>query len=352
MIMMKTILFTCALLVGTLSWAAGSGTSIGNGGVGIMENGKLYMLDLFEYSVHDRPVFGIEPVVHWLPKKIEQLFPGLNLSRNVQDRFAQKLSDVMRKDYYFGQTMMVAIENLDWRLVNSGLVRLNDDQAAMNPNNLVQIAIRQKFVVFIDRDKWQMLNDDNKVALLIHEVLYVLTENQNAIDARNVTGALFTQQFLTSGYSRNLLNAVKSLALNSYPMKYEDALFPRKGDVSLPIYQVSYYFEIKRVDSKPLLKFVSSKEYCIQKAKERAVNITAPIGIELSSVFFTAALREVDNYTLVRAPSYRIDVSGQRGTVFAWKYPIGKAGKTCESDYLRAMQEIQNNLERDFAYYP
>jgi hypothetical protein len=351
MIMMKTVLFTCALLVGTLSWAAGSGTSIGNGGVGIMENGKLYMLDLFEYSVHDRPAFGTQPVVHWLPKKIEELFPGVNLSRNLQNLFAQKISDVMRKDYYFGLMMMVAVENLDWRLVNSGLVRLDDDHAVMNPNNLVQIAVRQKYVVFIDRDKWQILDDENKVALLIHEVLYAMTDNQNAIDARNVTGTFFTQQFLASGYRQHLLNSVKSLDLNRDPLAYENALFSKEGTVNLPIYRFDDFFKIEKVDGKPQLKVLTAKQFCAYKTKGPDAAITTSIGLRMYSVGMVGKLREIGPSLFIKSPLYQVALGAEIGTTYGWSFQVGKVGKTCESDYLRGVQESQRVLERDFTYY-
>jgi hypothetical protein len=139
----------------------------------------------------------------------------------------------MRIDYNLGHRILLSMAWLDWRMVETSLLRLNDDQAVLNPKNLVQVAIRQKLVVFIDQNLWSQLDDSNKVALLIHEALYAMAAPragmQNAPDTRAMTGLLFTRPFVDFGFKTSFTNS----SFEFGGQAYEQTLFKKGSQIRL-----------------------------------------------------------------------------------------------------------------------
>jgi hypothetical protein len=344
---MKSLLIIGALLISSLSWA-GSGTSIGNGGVGITANGKLYVLDLFEHSVHDKPVFGYNPLVHWVPDEVETLFLSLSLSKSVQDLFSQKISDIMRKDYAFGRIIMDATLQLDWRLVDSELVRLNDDHSVLEPSGLVQIAVRQKSVVFISLEKWRQLDDANKVALLLHETIYALTSNQSAIDTREVTGFLFTEFFVKSatGFSRQILKGIASLPISkNKPLnKYEEIVF-KKGSHQFAM-QISWGGVVKYQDSFTIIGLPSADDFCRNPDHPLEVTLSMKAAVyDFSWVDRTMESGQTSSYLSVASTEEAWDGINQT-------YSLNKDPKTCYGNFMNMTQHFKTLLDSQYVTYP
>jgi hypothetical protein len=352
---MKTLLIISALFISQFSWA--SGTSIGNGGVGIMENNKLYMLDLFEQSVHDRPAFGNKPIVHWLPAKVDALFPKMQISASVKQLFTQKVSDVLRMDYYMGHAIVGGAEAMDWRLVNSSLVRLNDDGSPLDPSQFVQVAVRKGVVVFIDREKWNLLDDANKVALLIHEVLYAQSQQNSAVSARAVTGEYFTEQFLRSGYSRTTLAMNKNFELGKDNLTYTNLIFKKDSVLTYPLFGYFYaaaktmsqtpgYFKVA-IDGKKIAivevgfqewVYKNETDYCKTNRGNNLHIVMAATTYEYMPMDFGVFIRSSDGVPLKES----IDKS----------YPLSRDQKACEIDMKRAFQDYEMNvLNKEYVSY-
>ena len=344
---MKSLVFIGTILFSLLSWA-GTGTSIGNGGVGITHNGKLYVLDLFEHGVHDKPVFGDEALVHWVPDEVETLFSGLNLSKSTQDQYAKKISDVMRRDYAFGRIIMDANLQLDWRLVDSELDRLSDDQSVLAPAGLVQIAVRQKYIVFICREKWEQLDDANKVALLLHETIYALTANQSAIDTRQVTGFLFTEFFVKSatGYSTNILNEITSLPIskNKALNTYESTVF-KKGSHQFAM-QINWGAVVKHNSRFRILDLPSPDQYCLNPNHPTEVTLSMKsTGNKFSWIESTGVNGQRSSYLSVTHSEEPWDGIDQT-------YSLSKDPKTCYGHFIQMIEHFTSLLDSQYVTYP
>ena len=208
---MKKLILTVLVTIASLSVYAGP-RIVGNGGLAIEENGKLYMLDLYERSIHRAPYYNLEvkPYQH-VQQSMTKIFSMADLDRVPVDLLIQKMSEVYAKNYDLGQSLEKALKKIDWRLVDSQLSPSEDARSPIDGMVFRQVAIRLKNIVFISRPLWEKMDANNKVALLLHEAAYFFTPPthvdtkdekysfQNALAARTLTGLLFTKRFAIEG---------------------------------------------------------------------------------------------------------------------------------------------------------
>ncbi|MGZ3775940.1 MAG: hypothetical protein ACXVCN_19655 [Bdellovibrio sp.] len=208
---MKTIIMSILLLINISAFAGPR--IVGNGGVGIVIDNKVYMLDLYERGVHQNAYYNDTITSRsWVEDKLRRAFQLTNLSDVPLKKAAKKISEVLAQNYFAGSMVVKAIEALDWRLIDSELVTLEDTESPI-AGNLVQIAVRQKNIVFINKNLWDKMDADNKLALIIHEAFYFWSqtdtlytnegrryEKQSAPETRSITGLLFSPRFAFEGF--------------------------------------------------------------------------------------------------------------------------------------------------------
>lgn len=235
---MKNVLLISILFLTSLAFAGGQ---TGNGGIGIFLNNKLKMLDLVEYGVEDNPYFDNDIVSDPLiVERVERHFSKFNLVNVPIEKLSKKLTEVIKRDYKLGILLLGSICEYDWRLISTELRATNDDFSPVDKNNLVQIAIRQGSTIHIDRKLWALLDDDQKTVLLFHEgsyaAAYKVNNAQSAVDARSLTGFIFTEKFGNDGF-RDYQN--RSYKIENKSM---DAVLLKKGTLNSyhPMIAVSF----------------------------------------------------------------------------------------------------------------
>jgi hypothetical protein len=192
---LKTFLapLTLAALITAPSFAGERG---GNGGDGIEIDGKLYVLDLVEAGVeignlnphHSDDLEGLEKLRVRLANRIP---------RSASEALALKLQRLQSASPVFAEVLLQAIELYNWRLVNSALVNIKDENTLLDYENLVQLAIRRNANILIDRTQWERLDAYNQSALILHEVIYALVKpiegKQDSVAAREIVGHLYSR---------------------------------------------------------------------------------------------------------------------------------------------------------------
>lgn len=213
---MKNLLLVSLVLSSLTFGTAFAGNEKGNGGDGLWLDGKLYSLDLVEAGVEMNPYFDStvpmnQMILDRLTKKLDSKIYPVNL-------LAAKLSEISSVHSKLGIIILKSIEMYQWRLVNSTLMDVQDEDSilAYPKADLVQLATRNLTTVSIDRSLWAKLDDANKVALVIHEMMYALDMpvhelnpykygeylnywSQSSPSARQLTGYFFTQDLTTQG---------------------------------------------------------------------------------------------------------------------------------------------------------
>jgi hypothetical protein len=189
-------LFSLMILVSGTVFAGGF--SVGNGGDGVRaNNGKIYLLDLFENGLHLNP--GVYPHPYsdeWRNPVFTPQFSPL-LQRRLQDKF----NEIAEQDEFFRLLLNIELNELKWQFVDVDAYPLSDAETFVDPSRLVQLAIRKDKTVriikkaFDDKDP-DSLDLGNQVALIFHELIYSLTARQGDATsdrARAATADLFRQ---------------------------------------------------------------------------------------------------------------------------------------------------------------
>lgn len=190
--------FTLTLLMSLSSMAY---VRIGNGGEGVLENGQIYVRDLYEQKSHLNPWFGTSGSTSlreaWNRTTLEKYFS------EERSLVIRKLTDIENVYPGLGFATLEALDKYSYLFVDE-LELLENDSPSVPESKRVQIAIRRYKVVYISNTAWTKMSAEAKAALLIHEGIYGLgrlTCNQNVCEqksreVRPVVGQLF---FPTSG---------------------------------------------------------------------------------------------------------------------------------------------------------
>lgn len=169
----KNLYLFALLLCSSLAGAASSDTTVGNGGDLVTEDGgyHFFLLDLYETGVHTNPYFDQnQPTDAEILSRVQNAFP---LDSTVHESLARKISEVAAFDKMLGFGLLKALEMLNWKQVDYPLVNV-PDEGTVYRGQLYQGAIRQGMSVFFRAEHWGKLDDSNRVALLMHELIYAL----------------------------------------------------------------------------------------------------------------------------------------------------------------------------------
>jgi len=206
--------------------AAFIGGETGNGGDGLLRNNKVYLLDLVEAGVELAPYFNNsvqadERINSFLKNK-------LPIDNNVIELISRKTKEIYLKNSRLAYHILSAINLYDWQFLNTRLKDIPDDGDTIidlpMKGELVQIAVRYKKEIKIDKKYWLLMDDANRASLILHEVLYSLIQphmsknstraQQSSLDTRRFVGFLLSENF----EREKLQQFLSSLdTYNSYP---------------------------------------------------------------------------------------------------------------------------------------
>lgn len=202
----KYALFILPIALGLAANADARGVSgSGNGGSGVDAGGALYVLDLVEAGAESDPYF--DPAVPANPDFTARIQAALaNVPAVPADLVSRKLQEIYVKyDHALPLAILKSMEVFDWRMLDFRLNPTDDsysDVVEMDSTQHVQLAVRYGGFVKIDVNQWKRLNPANKAALILHEMIYALTDTQDDYRsgiARRSTGYLFTSELTSRG---------------------------------------------------------------------------------------------------------------------------------------------------------
>ncbi|WII70683.1 hypothetical protein QJS83_09450 [Bdellovibrio sp. 22V] len=191
-------MFIKSVFVLMLLWSvsATAYVRIGNGGEGVLENGQIYVRDLYEQKSHLNPWFGTKSSISlreaWNKTNLEKYFS------EERSLVLRKLTDIENVYPGLGFATLEALDKYVYLFVDK-LELLENDSPSVPDSQRVQIAIRRYKTVYISNAAWKKMSPESKAALLIHEGVYGLarvTCNQNICEqksreVRPVVGQLF-----------------------------------------------------------------------------------------------------------------------------------------------------------------
>jgi hypothetical protein len=161
-----------------------------NGGFAVQQNDQLYLLDLYEsdqidLELKDLFLYSVQPSV-----KIGRL-PSTEIAR-IEFIIALNLIKSLDSNFpLLSRVLLKSLEDLEWKFSHQELSRSNDIGIPTN-HNYVQVAIQSNFEVTIHLDSWKKLRFVDRVALIVHEIIYslkgpdILQSGQFAVDSKSV----------------------------------------------------------------------------------------------------------------------------------------------------------------------
>lgn len=255
---MKKIILGFVILMGCHSFAGPR--IVGNGGVGVEIGNNIYMLDLYERSIHNDVYYPPGLIPHkFITAQVEETFSITNLSAVPVKQLIYKMEEIYTKYPYLAVAMLKAMQVLDWSLVGADLIALEDTKTPLDGIMLRQVAIRQESRIFISDSLWNKLDANNRVALIIHEILYYMAEPlsrvdskstqkfyaQSASEVRAMTGLLLSRKFSRDGVRYPPMRTGLLLAPPSAPSsRYQSA-----GTIRVSLHHSSFSFDMNDFNS-------------------------------------------------------------------------------------------------------
>lgn len=194
------------LISGLMTFSAFAGVrDVGNPGKGVFVDEKLVLLDLYEAGVLnptiDRTVI---PAAVYLARAQRLSF----LTQEEAMLLAIKLTELRTLSPFLADSMAVGSNLYVWRLLEQKLVNIRERSPVALPGKSVQLATRLGGMIRISREAWEQLSAENRVALVIHELLMALSpsmfERKIAMDTdsfrvRQIVGYLFMPELKNRG---------------------------------------------------------------------------------------------------------------------------------------------------------
>ena len=245
----KVIVFVWT--VAPLVTMAGEGTTIGNGGDVYLDSGKTYVLDMVEAGLLEGPEL-------WLPKNGQKIsmkvnkvcdskklcFDILDTSDSLLLKLIQNRSPVFKDDMRLAVSLVNIIKTADsvqpalakilqkqlleneWIVADLTLKEISDAVTVVDSSKLLQGVINRNGVIRMSEDAWtdgikkgdvkfKRLDDWNRLALVVHEIVYAETFQQGdrtSERARQITGLI-----MSSSESLQRMNAAYALLTLASP---------------------------------------------------------------------------------------------------------------------------------------
>ncbi|MFS4460850.1 hypothetical protein [Bdellovibrio sp. HCB2-146] len=180
----------------SIALARGGVTDLGNGGAGVLVNGRPVVLDLYEMGLEEGAIDqSIKPDADMIAAVL-----GLDLlNSSEKGLLAIKLTEVSRLNARVGTLLAMGLSRYIWQVVQADL-NVIPEKTPLDVET-VQLANRLGSVVRIQKGLWDKMSSSNKVALLIHEVVYAYAPlriageslyRQDSIPVRELVGLLFS----------------------------------------------------------------------------------------------------------------------------------------------------------------
>lgn len=227
--------FLLMALIPSLAFGAAENGFVGHGGHGIARGNKLFVRDLVTHGVEEHPYFGGKTDPYYLEKLPASAALGFSYPREL---LARKLTDLDALG--LGQVLLLSLRSYQWLLVDEPLTPVTDadDPVELQPGEkLFQIGNRLGTTIRLQSEGWKQLDDANKAALMIHEMVFSLVRlspinrNQRCLDqlprtAREITGSFFTASFFQGNPAIQYQDLAGQIAIPDTMINVKDARLP------------------------------------------------------------------------------------------------------------------------------
>lgn len=194
---MKHLMMSLLLTMTTsAALARGGVTDLGNGGAGVIVDGRPVVLDLYEMGLVEGT---IDKTVKAESSIVEAASQLSILTSPEQILLATKLTEISQLNARVAKLLVMGIGRYAWQVVPADL-NVIPEKTPLNVET-VQLASRLGAVIRIQKGLWDQMSASNKVALVVHEVIYAYAPlrlageslyRQDSLPVRELVGLLFS----------------------------------------------------------------------------------------------------------------------------------------------------------------
>jgi len=270
-LLFNTLLLLSLFSIPVVRAAHGSG----NGGDGVMlacpapdqDKNCPYLLDLVEEGIYHSSYIN-ENVSYSTHFKM-RMMADLELSEPVATKIAKKVGEIDQINPLLGGLIKTVMFELQWRFNDLKLVDVKDHGDTVydfSNLDLVQLAVRKGYQVTVNNMFWDQLDENNQVALIIHECLYSLSDhvsipisqNVNAIiqqghGTRVVVGKLFNRSYMERVHSGQFNSLLRTNSFSAFANQGNQVKVSYKKEAELgyifetPLKQIQFYLSPSRL---------------------------------------------------------------------------------------------------------
>lgn len=144
---------------------------VGNAGDGVFYKGQVYLRDLFEADLTPQFTNELAPQFSADSAGFREGFPWPRLL------LLRKLSELERVRPHLGSFLFEAIRVYEWKMIAGPLALLPGRPSLKIPESQrVQLAVRRKRIIYVDQGRWSLMPEEQRAALILHEVFSALLE--------------------------------------------------------------------------------------------------------------------------------------------------------------------------------
>ena len=284
----------------------GPGHVTGNGGDGVVINEKVYLFDLYEYSVHENPYFDdqVEPdelIYDMLYNKFLNFKDTINDNRKTYiyadfiELIAKKLTTLQKLDPLFSTTILTSIIHYNWVLSTQDVIDVKDDDGSdiIYDEELIAVAVRSFRTIKVSNQRVKQMDLKNFVATIFHEAIYGVIPQVEVVEfipykkkVTNPDGTVVeTDEYKQEVYYKQLSRRVREITGAIFSKKLSILELQAVIGGSFPTTEPESYYDISQLqnlDAKfniklttvpvPFMMFKKSESYIISSVDSESIN--------------------------------------------------------------------------------
>lgn len=264
------VLVGIILCLFSLRALCGPGHVTGNGGDGVVINGKVYLFDLYEYSIHDNPYFDdqVEPdpvIYDMLYNKFLNFKDTINNNKKIYiyadliELIAKKLTSLQKLDPLFSTTVLTSIIHYNWVLSTQDVIDVKDDDGSdiIYDEELIAVAVRSYRTIKVSNYRVKQMDLKNFVATIFHEAIYGVIPQVKVLEyipykkkVTNPDGSVVeTEEYKEEVYYKQLSRRVREITGAIFSKKLSTLELQAVISGSFPVTEPESYYDISQLQN-------------------------------------------------------------------------------------------------------
>lgn len=208
--------FIAVLLISTEpARSSGGGTvDVSGGGHGVLIQSKVYLLDFYEaFSIKGPALLKPLPRAGFW-KTLLAHEHSTSQTADLLDGIANQFAQIESIDAFLAIVLFEAYKMYQWSWVEDQLALVSPIDTIYDSKSILQLATRKGRTIYIHQASWDMMESNQKIGLLFHEIISSLLAKMPVSRERQINSYFFDPHFLQKKPSEQ-----RTLLANALPLQ-------------------------------------------------------------------------------------------------------------------------------------